>query len=361
MAGGAGWSGPISLNATIDGDTAAGPIAGYNTAAGQQIATSPQVTYTHSTPQNRVRGLQLDNQGGGDLSDFDGLGTFTADFYAGVTLLATLATSGANGGAHQYLLLPNGQELSGVTSVVIRALGKLNAGATVAPLWRELQLLEISSVYPCRRRNGTLEWYDVNGNLVPSNTVTSCGPCVPMTVSDLSLTGVSFNFAGDGSGADEYLSIVPLASSTAVGTVLVAPNHYHASAPSTNSTCGGKNVRVTFLPASSFDVTYGGVGGSSVGGAFIQFSAPSLGGALNFGSWASGAFTPGQSRVITIPNGKATLTYVSGPAIGNNAPRGVAAQCGLGAVGSSIIGLHLQDISTLDQPFVFRLDLERCS
>ena len=64
------------------------------------------MTYTHSTPQSRVRGLRLWNQGGGNLNDADGLGAFTADFYAGATLLATLNTAGVNGGAAQTLLLP---------------------------------------------------------------------------------------------------------------------------------------------------------------------------------------------------------------------------------------------------------------
>ncbi len=168
-----GWP-PVSLPLTIDGITATTILSGYNSPAGIAPTPTPQVTYTHTTPQNRVRGLRLWNQGGGVLTDFDGLGPFNADFYAGVTLLTTLATSGANGGAAQSLLLPGLTELNGVDRVVIRNLGKLSTG-TVAPLWRELQLVEIQTVFPCRRRlTSALEWYDQAGNLVSSADIIPC-------------------------------------------------------------------------------------------------------------------------------------------------------------------------------------------
>lgn len=168
----AGWT-PASLNLTIDGITATGALSGYNSPAGIAPTPTPQVTYTHTTPQGRVRGLRLWNQGGGVLNDADGLGTFTADFYAGATLLTTLATSGANGGTAQSLLLPGTTELNGVDRVVIRDLGKLVAG-TVAPLWRELQLVEVQTVFPCRRSTNVLEWYDLNGSVVPSTDIVPC-------------------------------------------------------------------------------------------------------------------------------------------------------------------------------------------
>lgn len=168
----AGWV--PNLAPTIDGITATLALSGYTASpAGIAPTPAPEVTYTHTTPQDRVRGLRLWNQGGGNLSDFDGLGVFVADFYAGVTLLSTLNTSGANGGAPQNLLLPALAEVNGVDRVVLRNLAKLGAG-TVSPLWRELQLVEVQPVFPCRRRSGALEWYDQNGNLIPSTDIIPC-------------------------------------------------------------------------------------------------------------------------------------------------------------------------------------------
>lgn len=168
----AGWP-PVNLPATIDGITATVALSGYNSPGGIAPTPTPEVTYTHTTPQDRVRGLRLWNQGGGNLSDFDGLGPFVADFYAGVTLLTTFNTGGANGGAAQSLLFAGGAELNGVDRVVIRNLGKLQAG-TVSPLWRELQLVEVQPVFPCRRRSGVLEWYDQAGNLVAAADIIPC-------------------------------------------------------------------------------------------------------------------------------------------------------------------------------------------
>jgi hypothetical protein len=169
----AGWT-QVSLPLTIDGITATTALSGYNSPGGAAPTPTPEVTYTHTVPQDRVRGLRLWNQCGGDLSDFDGLGAFTADFYAGPTLLTTFNTAGANGGAAQSLLLPALTELNGVDRVVIRNLAKLQTG-TISPLWRELQLIEIQTVFPCRRRaTGTLEWYDQAGNPVAATNIIPC-------------------------------------------------------------------------------------------------------------------------------------------------------------------------------------------
>lgn len=168
----AGWN-QVSLPATIDGITATNSLSGYTTTIGNTPSAALEVTYTHTTPQNRVRGLMLWNQAGGDLTDADGLGAFTADFYAGAVLLTTFNTAGVNGGARQSLLFPGGATLTGVDRVVLRSLSK-QIGGSVAPLWRELQLAEIQAVFPCRRRNGILEWYDVAGVLVPSADLVPC-------------------------------------------------------------------------------------------------------------------------------------------------------------------------------------------
>ncbi|QBZ73505.1 hypothetical protein SEA_MISCHIEF19_20 [Streptomyces phage Mischief19] len=166
----AGWV-PVNLPSTINGNIG-GEVNGYNSPSGGAASTTVRVTYTVAS-QNRVRGLRLWNQGGGILTDFDGLGQFTAEFYSGATLLATLVCNGGNGAPPFTFTLPGGQELNGVTSVVLRNLGKLS-GSVVAPLWREIQLLAVQSVFPCRRPSGVIEWYDVNGVRVPSGDVVDC-------------------------------------------------------------------------------------------------------------------------------------------------------------------------------------------
>lgn len=167
-----GWT--PALPGTIDGITATSALSGYTRSpSGIAPTPTPVVTYTMTTPQNRVRGLRLWNQGGGILTDNDGLGPFNVDFYAGVTLLTTFATSGANGGAAQTLLLPSLAELNGVDQVVLRNLGKLST-SNVAPLWRELQLVEIQTVFPCRRTSGVLQWYDQLGAVIPSADIVPC-------------------------------------------------------------------------------------------------------------------------------------------------------------------------------------------
>ncbi len=205
-----------------------------------------------------------------------------------------------------------------------------------------------------------ISWYDTSGTLVPAGNLVACPSCNPRVVNDLTIAGVAFNNLPDGGGADEYLTVTPVAASTSVGTVLVAPNHYHSSPAAPASSCGGRNMNLTLQPASSFTITYEGLSGSAVGGVFIQFQAPSLGGALNFGLFTSGSFVPGNVKTINIPGGHAALTYVSGPT-NTNAPRGEVNQCGLGAPGDSLIGLHRASTSTADQPISFRLDFETCS
>jgi hypothetical protein len=168
----AGWN-PVALAATIDTVTATTALSGYNSPGGLAPTPTPEVTYTLTPAQDRVRGLRLWNQCGGVLTDADGLGPFTADFYTGAALLATLTTAGANGGAAQTLLLPGLAELTGVTRVVLRDLGKLST-STIAPLWRELQLVQVQTVFPCRRPSGALEWYSQAGDLVSSADIIPC-------------------------------------------------------------------------------------------------------------------------------------------------------------------------------------------
>lgn len=300
----AGWN-QVSLPLTIDGVTATASQSGYNSPSGVTPSTTLRVTYTHSTPQNRVRGLRLWNQCGVDLNDSDGLGTFTAEFYAGATLLHTLVTAGANGGAAQTLLLPVGVELSSVDRVVLRDIGKLS-GSTVAPLWRELQLLEFQTVFPCRRRNGTLEWYDQGDNLIPSATVVDCGTGASpyVTIPNLRLTGVFFGDGPDPAG-ENLCNVTPTPVAT-TGLTL--------SGVCYDPTVGNPTMDWT-LP-SVVELEYGNPPHTS-GGVQVLFSSPTLGSI----TWPTDNtdMAVGSSRTSNVFGGgrRAVLTYLSGPAAGS--------------------------------------------
>src|SRR4030095_2129871 len=214
-----GWI-PQGLSQTADGITSTPNITGYNSPGGTTASTTVNVTYTAAQQWNRVRGLRLWNQTGNDLNDSDGLGTFTADFYSGALLIWTASFAGINGGAAQDLLFPFSGELNGVDRVILRDLGKLSS-STVAPTWRELQLLVIREAYPCRRSSGVVEWYDPDGNLVPSDSLVDCGYATASAPSPvLSLVRFTGTFFGDGPDpAGENICNVSPAVYNAVGFV----------------------------------------------------------------------------------------------------------------------------------------------
>lgn len=158
-----------------DGDVAGPNFTGYNSPGVQLTAvTSPIMDLSFAQPHNRVRGLREWNQGGGDLSDTDGFSSWDFEFFAGAVSLATGTMTMGNGGAPFTHLLPGGQELNGVTKVRLSNMRKLNPGATVSPLTREVRALEAGTVFPCRRPNGALEWYDSNGNLALAADIVDC-------------------------------------------------------------------------------------------------------------------------------------------------------------------------------------------
>jgi hypothetical protein len=171
-----GSSSPAQLAMWSDGDVAGPNFTGFNSPGVQlTAATSPIVDLEFATPQNRVRGLREWNQGGGDLSDADGFASWDFEFFAGATSLATGNMAMGNGGAPFSFLLPGGQELNGVTRVRLSNMRKLNPGATVSPLTREVRALLVQPVYPCRRpRTGAIEWYSQAGNLVPTADLVAC-------------------------------------------------------------------------------------------------------------------------------------------------------------------------------------------
>lgn len=169
----AGWN-PTSVAATADGVTNTAAISGYTTGGATFPSSTLRVEYTTSAATDHVRGLRLWNQCGSDLGDADGLGQFQAEFYAGATLLTTLPCTGGNGGAPFTFLFPGNARLDGVTRVVLRNLSTQGNVNGVKPLWRELQLIQEQQVFPCRRTSGTIEWYDQDGNLVPTADVGTC-------------------------------------------------------------------------------------------------------------------------------------------------------------------------------------------
>lgn len=332
----AGWN-QVSLPLTIDGIVNSAALSGYNSPAGVTPSTTLRVEYVHSAPQNRVRGLRLWNQGGGDLNDADGLGTFTAEFYAGITLLATLTCGAGNGSPPFTFLLPPGTELTGVTRVVLRNLGK-QTGSTVAPLWREIQLLELQTVFPCRRRSGVLEWYDANGVAVPSTDVTNCADSpAPVTVPDLRLTGTFFGDGPDPAG-ENLCNVVPTPSAT---TNLTPTGACY------DPTVAGTVTMDWTLP-SSIELEYGNLPHTS-GGVNVVFSSPTLGTI----TWqANGtAMTVGEQRTSNVFGGgrKAVLTYVSGPPPSPSLTIRMA--------GGATLSLHAGTTDNTTPAIRFRLDI----
>lgn len=330
----AGWT-PVAIDATADGVTSTTALSGYTTVAGNTPSTTLRVTYTHSSPQSRVRGLRLWNQCGSDLGDADGLGHFDAAFYAGATLLTTLHCIGGNGGAPFTFPLPAGVELNGVTSVVLRNLSK-QVGGTAAPLWRELQLLEYQTVFPCRRRNGTLEWYDEAGNLVPTADIEFCEPHEPFILPDLRLVGAAFG--DDPGGIGENLCNVSPAPASFTGWTV-------------NGACYDPTVgspTMNWAPLSSVVMEYDEPAAGTSGGVFVQFSSPSLGNI----TWPANNtdMAVGTSRMSNPFGGgrRAVLTYLSGPAAGS-------ASGTIRMPGGINVSVHPANVSN-QAPIRFRLD-----
>lgn len=166
---------PVLLARWSDWDVSGGNFTGYNSPPVQFTAvTSPIMDLSFAVPQNRVRGLREWNQGGGDLGDLDGFASWDYEFFAGAVSLATGNMVMGNGGAPFTALLPGTQELNGVTRVRLSNMRKLNPGATVAPLVREVRALQVESVFPCRRPSGAIEWHTTDGDLIAATDIVQC-------------------------------------------------------------------------------------------------------------------------------------------------------------------------------------------
>lgn len=331
----AGWN-PVNLPATIDGITTTTALSGYNTAVGNTPSTTLRVEYTVAA-QDRVRGLRLWNQAGSDLNDADGLNNFTAEFYSGVTLLTTHSWQAVNGGGAQTFQLPLGQEFSSVDRVVLRTLDK-QIGGSVAPLWRELQLLTFQTVFCCRRRSGALEWYDQAGNLIPSGDVMDCNAPTPFTTPTLTMNASAFG--DDPSGTAENMCLVVPTPTTATGWNLAGSCY--------DPTVGAPSF--TWNGVSSVEMQYGDNGnGQPSGAVFISFTAsgfPTI-------TWPTNLTNMmlGEQRLSNVFGGgrRALLTYLSGPP--HSAPSGT-----IRMNGGSTLAVHPLNVST-QLPIRFRLDL----
>lgn len=333
----AGWT-PVNLAATSDGVHSTFNLSGYNTAGGNVQSTTLRVEYTLTTPQDRVRGLRLWNQAGSDWGDADGLNNFTAEFYAGATLLATQSWQGVNGGQAQTFTLPLGGELNGVDRVVLRNLDK-QIGGTIAPLWRELQLLTSQTVFPCRRRNGVLEWYDQAGNLLSNVDVVPCQPPAPAPIVASTLTMTTSAFGDDPFGTAENMCNVVPVPNTATGWNLTGACY--------DPVVG--NPSFTWNNVSSVEMSYGDSGnGEPSGAAFLIFSANGT-----TIQWAQNLanMVVGEQRLSLVFSGgrRARLTYLSGPP--GNSPSGTIRMNGV-----STIAVHPLNVGTVP-PIRFRLEL----
>lgn len=332
----AGWT-PVDLPATSDGIFATTHLSGYNTAGGNVQSTTLRVEYTLTAPQSRVRGVRLWSQAGSDLNDADGLNNFTVEFYAGAALLATQSWTGVNGGQAQTFTLPLGVELNGVDRIVLRNLDK-QIGGTIAPLWRELQLLTFQTVFPCRRRSGALEWYDQAGNLLASGDVVRCDAPTPFVTPTLTMTTSAFG--DDPSGTAENMCNVVPTPTTATGWTLTSGCY--------DPTTGGPSF--TWSNVSSVEMSYGDNGsGQASGAVFLNFTAagfPTIQWAQNLSNMVIGEqrlslqFAPGR---------RARLTYLSGPL--HTAPSGTIRMNGV-----ATIAVHPLNVSA-QLPIRFRVEL----
>lgn len=309
--GGAGSA--VGLARWSDGDISGGNYTGYTSPGVQLTAvTSPIIELSFTEPHNRVRGLREWNQGGSDLNDADGFASWDVEFFAGATSLATGNMVMGNGGAPFTFLLPGNQELNGVTRVRLSNMRKLNPGSGVSPLVREVRALEVRNVFPCRRSNGTLQWYTDTGDLVPNAEVFTCVPVMNVDPVPLSIPLVTMQETalGDDAGLGERIcNVVPAVTSSSGYTVLAGPC-YDGSA--------GADVLNWNGPVSSISMSYESGGNPGAGAALVRFSAPSIGTV----QWpANGTkMLPGEVRQLSpFPGGYATITYLSpagSPAIG---------------------------------------------
>lgn len=168
------------LASTIDG-THGTDLSGFTPPTSEASLVANPTTafdYIFAAPVNNLVRLRWHNGGGGDLSDQDGFGLITVTFLnAGLAPIATTpwnltAPAGNNSLPRQLDVAP----MSGVARVRFSGFHKQNPGVmgAGAPLLRQVEAFVVGPVFPCRRRSGALEWYDLVGNLVAPADVVPC-------------------------------------------------------------------------------------------------------------------------------------------------------------------------------------------
>lgn len=171
-----------NMNSTIDG-TAGADLSGFSPPVSEPtLIANPTWGFDYvfaGGPVSNLIRLRWFNGGGGVLTDQDGFGLVTVTFLdaalapIGAPVLWGLGPPVGNNNVTREL---NFTPLNGVARVRFNNFHKQNVAVfgAGAPLLRQVEAFVDGPVFPCRRPNGNLEWYDLLGNLVPTNLVHIC-------------------------------------------------------------------------------------------------------------------------------------------------------------------------------------------
>lgn len=297
----------VNLASTIDG-TAGADLSGFVPPVTEAVLVANPTTaidYVFASPVDNLVRLRWYNGGGGILTDQDGFGLVTVTFLnAGLAPIATMpwdltAPLGNNGPPRQL----DFTALNGVARVRFSGFHKQNTAVMGAgsPLLRQVEAFVSGPAYPCRRRNGTLEWYNEAGSLVPVAELVSCTPAVPLMVPLVTMTETAL---GDDAGLGERICNVIPAVTSFTGYTLQPGTCYDGS-PANGDTLNWAG------PLSSVSMSYESNGSAAAGAALVAFSAPSIGTV----TWpANGVkMLVGEVRRSNplIGGGYATITYLA--------------------------------------------------
>lgn len=170
----------VNLASTIDG-TVGTDLSGFSPPVTEAVLVANPTTafdYLFGSPVDRLVRLRWYNGGGGVLTDQDGFGLITVTFLDAA--LATIATMPWN------LAPPLGNNspprqldfaaLNNVSRIRFSGFHKQNTAVmgTGSPLLRQVEAFATGPVFPCRRRSGALEWYDLAGNQVAATDIIPC-------------------------------------------------------------------------------------------------------------------------------------------------------------------------------------------
>ncbi|MGH8547840.1 MAG: VPLPA-CTERM sorting domain-containing protein [Methylococcales bacterium] len=120
---------------TINGSTAGADFVRIFTS--QASATGVVIDYDFAAPENQLTRLSLYNNGGGILTDFDGIGSALVEvFDSSSTLLFSGALNAGNGAAPFDTVFP--AVLDNVAKVRLSQITNLPGGSAPDIIWREL-------------------------------------------------------------------------------------------------------------------------------------------------------------------------------------------------------------------------------